>query len=102
MILIKLLLAHLLGDFLLQPTKWVKLKEKKKLRAYPLYLHCFLHAGLAWLLIFELDFWLPALFLFFFHLAIDATKLLNQRAKNKRFWFFTDQALHLLSLILIW
>ena len=28
-VFIKLLLAHLLGDFLLQPTSWVKDKEQK-------------------------------------------------------------------------
>ncbi|MGZ5189305.1 MAG: DUF3307 domain-containing protein, partial [Kaistella sp.] len=31
MILIPLILAHLLGDFLLQPNSWVADKEKKKL-----------------------------------------------------------------------
>ena len=30
MILLKLLLAHLLGDFFLQPTSWVESKEEKK------------------------------------------------------------------------
>jgi len=29
-ILLKLLMAHLIGDFLLQPGKWVKAKETKK------------------------------------------------------------------------
>ncbi len=102
MILIKLLLAHLLGDFLLQPNRWVKQKEKKKLATFYLYLHCLLHAGLAWLLIFELNFWLPALAIFILHLGIDATKLLAQRPKTKRTWFFIDQLLHLMSLIFIW
>ena len=30
LILIKLLLAHLIGDFIMQPTKWVLDKEHKK------------------------------------------------------------------------
>ena len=29
-VLVKLLLAHLIGDFLLQPTAWVLDKEAKK------------------------------------------------------------------------
>ncbi|RTY96472.1 DUF3307 domain-containing protein, partial [Flavobacterium bomense] len=32
-IFVKLLLAHLLGDFLLQPTSWVLDKESKKHRS---------------------------------------------------------------------
>jgi hypothetical protein len=102
MILTKLLLAHLLGDFLLQPTQWVKQKEKKKLRSPALYLHSALHALLAWLFVFKLDFWFAASMLFVAHLAIDATKLLAQSKTHKRKWFFIDQGLHLLSLLGIW
>ncbi len=32
--LLKLLLAHILGDFFLQPSSWVAEKEKKKLKSY--------------------------------------------------------------------
>ena len=38
-LLIKLLLAHIIGDFFLQPEKWVKEKEKKKLKSEKLYFH---------------------------------------------------------------
>ena len=31
-LILKLILAHLIGDFFLQPQKWVKDKEKKKLK----------------------------------------------------------------------
>jgi len=41
-LLFKLLLAHLLGDFLLQPDSWVKAKEKNKLKAWQLYAHTFI------------------------------------------------------------
>jgi predicted transcriptional regulator len=37
--LLKLLLAHILGDFFLQPNSWVAEKEKKKLWSGKLYLH---------------------------------------------------------------
>ncbi|NLB27287.1 MAG: DUF3307 domain-containing protein [Bacteroidales bacterium] len=42
-ILIKLLLAHLTGDFLLQPKSWVKHKEKHKIKSLNLYLHILLN-----------------------------------------------------------
>ncbi|RZK17109.1 MAG: DUF3307 domain-containing protein, partial [Pedobacter sp.] len=45
-ILIKLILAHLIGDFFLQPTSWVKDKERKKLKSAKLYLHVLVHVGL--------------------------------------------------------
>jgi len=32
-ILIKLVIAHLIGDFFLQPASWVKDKETKKLKS---------------------------------------------------------------------
>ncbi|HEU0137872.1 MAG TPA: DUF3307 domain-containing protein, partial [Flavobacterium sp.] len=48
MIFIKLLLAHLLGDFLLQPNSWVADKEQRKHRSIYLYLHTLLHGALAW------------------------------------------------------
>lgn len=36
-LLLKLLLAHLVGDFLLQPRRWVEAKNTRKLRAWQLY-----------------------------------------------------------------
>lgn len=102
MIFIKLLLAHLIGDFLFQPKAWVKQKEQKKLRAFPLYLHGFIHAALSALFIFKADFWLAALVLFLVHICIDGLKLIAQTPATKRRWFFIDQLLHLLSLLFIW
>ena len=37
LLLLKLLVSHLLGDFVFQPIKWVKEKEKKKIRSKYLY-----------------------------------------------------------------
>ena len=52
-IFVKLLLAHLIGDFLLQPTSWVEDKEKNKQKSLYLYLHTFLHGAIAWILVGE-------------------------------------------------
>ncbi|MEP2348754.1 MAG: DUF3307 domain-containing protein, partial [Algoriphagus sp.] len=43
LILIKLILAHLIGDFLLQPTSWVKEKENRKAASPKLYIHVLIH-----------------------------------------------------------
>ena len=43
-LLLKLLLAHVIGDFVLQPKKWVKQKNKKKHKSKYLYFHVLIHA----------------------------------------------------------
>ena len=101
-ILVKLILAHLLGDFLLQPDQWVKEKEEKKLRSFKLYVHAFIHGGLAMLLVWDIYFWGPALVIMLTHGLIDGLKLVIQKENNKRQWFFIDQLLHLLIIIIIW
>ncbi|MEF9478364.1 DUF3307 domain-containing protein [Chryseobacterium sp. 1B4] len=45
MIFIKLILAHLLGDFTLQPNSWVADKENYKLKSKFLYLHVLIHTA---------------------------------------------------------
>jgi len=55
-VFVKLLLAHLIGDFILQPTSWVIDKETNKYRSIYLYLHTFLHFILAWVLVGKLEF----------------------------------------------
>ncbi|MES2419656.1 MAG: DUF3307 domain-containing protein [Bacteroidota bacterium] len=100
--LIKLLIAHLLGDFFLQSNSWVIDKERKKLRSLKLYGHTLLHIGLIFLLFFSWEVWSLALIIGISHLIIDALKLIYQRAKTKRFWFFIDQALHILVIVACW
>lgn len=101
---IKLFLAHLLGDFLLQPNSWVSHKIVKKQKSIFLYLHSILHGLLAWLLVFEKDFWIYALAITISHGLIDLAKLQFQTEKTKRSWFIFDQFLHLLVLaaVVIW
>ena len=102
MLLLKLLLAHLIGDFLIQPSSWVKNKEEKKLAAWQLYFHVLVHGALVLLLVWDWHFWAWALLLSGTHLLIDACKLLFQNKNRKRVFFFIDQAIHLLSIYIIW
>lgn len=102
LLFIKLLLAHLAGDFLLQPDKWVKAKEEKKLRCPQLYLHALLHGVLPFLLVWKAAFWLAALLIACSHFIIDAAKILLQKTHNRRQWFLLDQLLHIAVLVTIW
>lgn len=102
MILVKLILAHLLGDFLLQPDSWVKAKEEKKLSAWQLYLHILIHFVLIMVLVNDITFLKWALVLSLLHLGIDISKLYLQTKKSKRRYFFIDQGLHILFILVIW
>ena len=100
-IFVKLLLAHLLGDFLLQPTKWVLNKEIRKHRSIYLYAHIVLHGILACVLIGKLDFIWFGILLAVLHCAIDLLKLHFQKPATKRLWFVFDQILHIMVLVVI-
>ncbi|MBR9756565.1 MAG: DUF3307 domain-containing protein [Algicola sp.] len=101
-LLTQLILAHLIGDFLLQPKKWVKEKEKRKLRSPKFYVHIAIHLGLLFLITWNIDLAPFLIAIGILHGLIDAAKLLLQKQKNKRFWFFLDQFLHLIILLGAW
>lgn len=102
MILIKLILAHLIGDFFLQPNSWIKEKEKKTLRSPKLYLHVFIHIILLFVILWDISKWPIILTIGVLHFVIDALKLIFQTKKNKRLLFFIDQFLHLLVIIIVY
>jgi len=95
---IKLLLAHLLGDFIWQPNAWVIDKETKKHKSIYLYLHILLHGVLAAILAGELQFIPYAVLIAVTHGIIDLIKLNFQQNKTKRTWFILDQIAHVLIL----
>lgn len=96
MIVLPLILAHLLGDFIFQPTTWVKDKEHKKLKSSYLYWHVLLHVFLSFVFLWNIDLWWIPMLIGITHFAIDLTKLELQKIGNKRVWFFIDQALHVM------
>ncbi|UMQ42654.1 DUF3307 domain-containing protein [Chryseobacterium sp. Y16C] len=95
MIFIQLILAHLLGDFILQPNSWVAEKENKKLNSKYLYLHVLIHTALSFIFLWDVKLWWVAVLVGISHFIIDAAKLSFQTIKNKKNWFFIDQALHI-------
>lgn len=102
MILIKLILAHLLGDFVLQPKAWVKAKETKKLKAWQLYIHALIHFALIIILVWQASFIKWAIILSAIHLITDILKVNLQKDKNKQVWFFIDQLIHIFMIVLVW
>lgn len=101
LLFLKLLLAHLLGDFLLQPYTWVKNKNKKKIASGKLYLHILIHFLLAFLFVWDLNLWYIPIIIAVSHYCIDLAKLYLQSPTTKRLWFFTDQFLHFLVILIL-
>lgn len=99
--LFQLILAHLLGDFLHQPTAWVMHKEKKKAKSPALYLHLLVH-GVLILTLLGFGFWILAIVLTILHGLVDLTKLYFQKSATKTAWFFIDQLAHFISILGIW
>lgn len=97
LVFIKLILAHLIGDFILQPVKWVVHKESNKITSKYLYFHVLLHFALSMLLLWNLNMWHIALAIALGHFGIDLLKLYTGPLfKNKSVPFFIDQALHIM------
>lgn len=94
MIFIQLILAHLLGDFILQPNSWVADKENRKLKSSYLYFHVLIHTILSFIFLWDLKLWWVAVLIGISHFIIDACKLSFQKIQTKKRWFFIDQALH--------
>ena len=100
-LLLKLLLAHTIGDFVLQSDKWVKGKKKKKHLSKHLYFHILIHGFLLLLALgFNWNYWPFILIIIGSHFIIDLAKLHLETKKNARILFALDQITHI-SIILI-
>ncbi|WP_179320424.1 DUF3307 domain-containing protein [Winogradskyella helgolandensis] len=99
LLLLKLILAHLIGDFFLQPEYWVKDKEKKKLKSVWLYVHVAVHLSLMFIIVWDVSYTPLILGISLLHLIIDGLKLTLHRKKTKRLFFFIDQLLHIISIV---
>lgn len=96
--LVKVLLAHLLTDFILQPTSWIESRNSKHFSSIHLYLHGLVTALVALLLI-GIDYWLVVLVIFITHILIDGWKSYKPAVTK---YFLIDQALHLVVIFICW
>lgn len=93
---IKLLIAHVIGDFVLQPNSWVEAKKNKTFKSKYFYLHGLVHLiSLIILLEFNWSYWLSIAIIIISHLIIDFFKLKLDEKINPRLLFTLDQLLHL-------
>lgn len=101
-IILKFILAHFIGDFIFQPKRWVKDKECLKAKSLKLYIHGLIHGLLVLLILWDFNYWLLALLVTALHVIIDGIKLYAQKDENKSEWFLIDQALHIISIFVLW
>lgn len=99
-LLIRILVAHLLSDFIFQPTNWAEKKEMHGLKSKYLYLHIAITATILMVVIWDLSLFSVVLWITGTHFIIDAIK---SKLPNSSIWiFFTDQFLHLVIILLVW
>ena len=109
-LLLGLVLAHLVGDFLLQPRHWVEERLRRLHRSRHLLYHSVVHAGLTAVALLVAAQLMPgspgllavlagALGVAASHWLID---LFKARLPGQLRWFVLDQALHLLVLCVLW
>ena len=99
-VLLRLFIAHVIGDFLLQPRRWVEDRKARHLRSPGLWWHGAVHGLLVLLAIGDLQGWFPALLVALAHVAIDVFKSYRNGADTK--WFVLDQMLHAAVLVAAW
>lgn len=102
-LLVRLLIAHCLTDFFLQPDKWVEQKRNKGWRSKYLIYHGLVTGTVAWLFVADIRLWWIILFITTTHILIDGCKLQAERKwKPGLFLFLSDQLIHLAVLIISW
>jgi len=99
-LILKITLAHLVGDFVFQTNKMVKDIANKKLKSKFLYLHILIHLLLILIVTkFEKQYILPAIALSISHLIIDiTTKIVLKKRINTISNLILDQSLHAIAI----
>lgn len=99
-LLLRLIMAHLIADFLLQRECWVRQRFQKKWASSWLYAHGATAAVLAYLLAgYWKVFWLP-IGIFVSHVLLDGFKAYQEEDNCRA--FLLDQAGHLLVILVCW
>ena len=105
-LLVRILIAHCITDFFLQPNHWVEDKRKNIWKSKYLWYHGLVTGIIAWLLVWDLQQWWAILLITGSHILIDTMKLVagNKARKVSRefFFFMLDQLLHILVIVIVW
>ncbi|HVG11992.1 MAG TPA: DUF3307 domain-containing protein, partial [Flavisolibacter sp.] len=108
-ILVQLLIAHCITDFLIQSNKGVRDKEEKLAKSTYLWKHVGITMLVAWLILFNTSYWKQILFIGSTHFLIDLAKIYVAKRRRKpvssafQLWLFIiDQLLHIVMIVIAW
>ncbi|NPA37457.1 MAG: DUF3307 domain-containing protein [Chlorobi bacterium] len=104
-ILIRLLLAHILTDFVFQPDNWVEKKNKYGIRGRYFWFHILIAGATTFILLWGIIGVWAAVIIMVTHAIIDYWKIVQVRKQGEsssRKLFFWDQLLHLLIFLFLW
>lgn len=95
-LLLRLLVAHLLTDFVFQPSAWVNDKKQRKIASGKLTLHIIVTTLFAYVFSGAYSNWAIPLTIFISHYIIDVIKTY---LKEKFIYFILDQVAHILVIV---
>lgn len=102
-ILVRLLIAHCITDFLLQPNKWILDKRRRIWNSQYLWYHGIITGAVAWLFVPDIKIWWAILFIIITHTITDGWKLTAEKKKGSKLSFFlVDQLIHVTILVITW
>jgi hypothetical protein len=99
-LLLRVLIAHFLSDFVFQPTFWAQEKDKKGIKSPYFWYHISVTIGVLAIMIGNIHYWSILLMISVGHIIIDAIKPIV--CKSNVWVFIADQLVHLLVIVLIW
>jgi len=99
-LLLRILVAHFLADFIFQPTSWVKKKSEHGIKSGHFWLHIAIHLITLSVLLWDWNLWPVILWVTLGHLILDALK---SKLSNSSLWIFlADQISHVFIIVFVW
>lgn len=95
-VIVRLLLAHVVGDFIFQTDGFCRAKLEKGWRGKQIYLHSSLIFILSWVALWSLSCWWLALIIGVTHLLIDSVKKSDNLVS-----FVIDQVAHVVCIVIV-
>ena len=99
-LLVRIMIAHFLSDFIFQKKDWALMKDRVGVRSGFFWLHIAIHAITLTVLVWDLSLWPVILLVSLGHFIIDAIK---SRIPNSGIGvFLADQLSHILVIMIVW
>lgn len=99
-ILVRLILFHLITDFILQPNSWVQHRNQNHYKSVKLYLHGFLAALGAYVSFWDWAAYPVFIVVLLTHIPLDLWKSYKKTCKMG--YFILDQIIHISILVVYW